>query len=146
MNDLKNTRIHGDLIVDSDINVVDGTIKINNTEIVRKVAGKSGDVTLTPDDVGAVPTSRKINNKELTSDITLTPTDIGKKVVNFTQASWSGGKFTIPASTHGQSTSKLIVQVYGTNDEEQICGITRNASGDIIISSDSTFAGYAVMI
>ena len=45
----------------------------------RKINNKvlSSDLTLSAADVGAVPTTRKINNKSLSSDITLTPADIG---------------------------------------------------------------------
>lgn len=45
----------------------------------RKVNGKplSSDITLTAANVSAVPTTRKINGKALSSDITLTLTDLG---------------------------------------------------------------------
>lgn len=33
--------------------------------------------TVTPANIGAVPTTRKVNNKALSSDVTLTPSDIG---------------------------------------------------------------------
>ena len=45
----------------------------------RKVNGKvlSADVTLSADDVGAVPTTREINGKALSADVTLSAADIG---------------------------------------------------------------------
>lgn len=45
----------------------------------RKVNNKalSSDITLTASDVGAVPTSRTVNSKALSSDISLTASDVG---------------------------------------------------------------------
>lgn len=45
----------------------------------RKVNGKplTSDISLTPGDVGAVPTSRTVNGKALTSNITLSHSDVG---------------------------------------------------------------------
>ena len=57
MAQLKDTKIFGSLVVDNDLNVLGGTITINDNEIVKSINGKRGDVTLTPDDVGAVPIS-----------------------------------------------------------------------------------------
>ena len=63
----------------------------------RKVNNKalSADITLDASDVSAVPTSRKINNKALTSDITLTAADVNAASAPDTgtialSASWSG--------------------------------------------------------
>ena len=47
------------------------------TSYVSSVNGASGQVTLTAADVGAVPTSRTINGKALSSNITLTAADVG---------------------------------------------------------------------
>lgn len=44
---------------------------------VISVNGKTGVVTLAAADVGAVPTTRRVNNKELSTDIELTPDDVG---------------------------------------------------------------------
>lgn len=45
----------------------------------RKVNNKplSSDISLGASDVGAVPTTRKVNNKALSADISLTPADVG---------------------------------------------------------------------
>lgn len=51
----------------------------NGVEIPMS-AGKIVDIT--PQDIGAVPTTRRINNKPLSSDITLTPEIIGAAPVN----------------------------------------------------------------
>lgn len=44
---------------------------------VQSVAGKTGAVTLDASDVGAVPTTRKVNNKPLDEDITITAAELG---------------------------------------------------------------------
>lgn len=55
------------------VKLVSGTnIKtINNTSLLG-----SGNISLTASDVGAVPTSRKVNNKALSSDISLSASDV----------------------------------------------------------------------
>lgn len=50
---------------------------VTYTAPVTSVNTKTGAVTLTASDVSAVPTSRKVNNKALSSDITLTASDVG---------------------------------------------------------------------
>lgn len=50
---------------------------------VLTVNGKAGFVTLTPDDVGAVPVTRTVNGKALSSNITLTNTDVGAAPTGF---------------------------------------------------------------
>lgn len=53
-------------------------IAIDNIKVpVQSVNEKTGHVTLTASDVGAVPTERKVNNKTLSTDITLTKADVG---------------------------------------------------------------------
>lgn len=53
----------------------------------------SADISLTAADVGAVPTSRKVNSKALSADITLSAADVGALPSNtiqyFTQAQWN---------------------------------------------------------
>lgn len=44
--------------------------------IIQSVNGETGNVVLTPDNIGAVPTTRTINNKSLSSNITLTASDV----------------------------------------------------------------------
>lgn len=44
---------------------------------ITSVNNKTGTVNLNASDVGAVPTSRKVNNKELSADITLNAGDVG---------------------------------------------------------------------
>lgn len=51
----------------------------------RKVNGKplSSDITLTASDVSAVPTTRTINGKALSSNITLTASDVGATPITY---------------------------------------------------------------
>lgn len=53
----------------------------------------SSNISLTASDVGAVPTSRTVNNKALSSDITLTASDVGA----------------LPTVTAGDDTGKIIL-------------------------------------
>lgn len=52
-------------------------VQSGRIEIIQSVNGETGEVVLTPDKIGAVPTTRTINNKPLSSDITLTASDVG---------------------------------------------------------------------
>ena len=54
----------------------DGTISVNVTSPVTSVNNKTGAVTLSASDVGAVPTTRTINGKALSSNITLSASDV----------------------------------------------------------------------
>ena len=47
---------------------------------VTKVNGETGEVTITPDNIGAVPNTRTVNGQALSADIALTPNDIGAAV------------------------------------------------------------------
>ena len=58
--------------------------KIDNSDQVSSVNSKVGTVVLSAADVSAVPLTRTINTKPLSSDITLTSTDIGLGNVNNT--------------------------------------------------------------
>ena len=59
---------------------------INNIDYpVDSVNGKTGAVTLSASDVGAVPTSRTINSKALSSNVTLSASDVGALGTSGTQ-------------------------------------------------------------
>ena len=60
------------------------TDKIGAVPVTRKINNKplSGDVTLGAGDVGAVPVARKVNGKQLNADITLTAQDVGAAAAN----------------------------------------------------------------
>ena len=60
------------------------TDKIGAVPVTRKINNKplSGDVTLGAGDVGAVPVARKVNGKPLNADITLTAQDVGAAAAN----------------------------------------------------------------
>ncbi|MCE7729605.1 phage tail-collar fiber domain-containing protein [Vibrio campbellii] len=81
----------------------------------RKVNNKplSSDITLTSSDVGAVPTTRKVNNKPLSSDITLSPSDIGSLTGETRKVSISNSgvwiRLAIANLTHSASTAKINI-------------------------------------
>lgn len=54
----------------------DGTISVNVSAPVTSVNGKTGVVSLSASDVGAVPTTRTVNGKALSSNITLSASDV----------------------------------------------------------------------
>ena len=54
----------------------DGTISVKATAPVTSVNGKTGAVTLSASDVGAVPTTRTVNGKALSSNIRLSASDV----------------------------------------------------------------------
>lgn len=58
---------------------------------VQSVNGSTGTVSLTAGDVGAVPTTRTVNNKALSSDITLTASDVGALASGTTYVSTVNG-------------------------------------------------------
>lgn len=58
---------------------------------VQSVNGSTGAVSLTAGDVGAVPTTRTVNNKALSSDITLTASDVGALASGTTYVSTVNG-------------------------------------------------------
>lgn len=68
----------------------------------RKVNGKplSSDVALTADNVGAVPTTRTVNGKELSEDVTLTAADVGA-----------------PTTTAFEETARQALVAYGPNNQ-----------------------------
>lgn len=58
-------------------------IAVNDTGSVWEKQTKTG-TALTAADVGAVPTTRKVNNKALSADITLTAADVGARPSTWT--------------------------------------------------------------
>lgn len=54
----------------------DGTISVNVTHPVTSVNSKTGAVVLSASDVGAVPTTRTVNGKALSSNINLSASDV----------------------------------------------------------------------
>lgn len=67
----------------------------------RKINNKalSADVTLAAGDVGAVPTSRKVNGKALSADVSLTASDVGARPSSWTPSAADVGA--APAYTYG---------------------------------------------
>lgn len=79
---------------------------------VDSVNSKTGAVTLSASDVGAVPTTRKVNNKALSSDITLSASDVSavptSRTVNGKALS---SNITLSASDVGAAAASAV----GTN-------------------------------
>lgn len=86
-----NSDMLGGLPASSYLQVADFPQALTDAGVVKSVAGKtpnaSGEVTLVPADIGAVPTSRMINNKTLSGDISLTYSDVGAAAASHTHNS-----------------------------------------------------------
>ena len=101
----------------------------------RKVNGKAltGDISLSPSDVGAVPTTRTVNNKALSTDISLTASDVGA----------------VPTSrtVNGKPLSGDVTLTYSdvgaVSDTTTING--QRLEGNVVIDVESSFlAAYPV--
>lgn len=110
------------------LNSILGT-EINGNEI------GDGDITLTASDVGAVPTTRTVNSKALSTDISLTASDVGAaeviKVSNPTVGSdWTTGKHGSDAdNTYPERLAIPVTGVTSTMFAEVVFGVTDAASG-----------------
>ena len=85
-----NSDMLGGLPASSYLQVADFPQALTDAGVVKSVAGKtpnaSGEVVLVPVDIGAVPTSRTVNGKALSSDISLTYSDIGAAAASHTHS------------------------------------------------------------
>ena len=86
-------------------------------------------VTVTPDAIGAVPTSRTINGYSLANNITLTPSDIGAAEVN-TYTTTIGTDWTT-AETGEYTQTILIPGILETDNP--IVDVILDASKDVAI-------------
>lgn len=86
-----NSDMLGGLPASSYLQVADFPQALTDAGVVKSVAGKmpnaSGEVALVPADIGAVPTSRTVNGKALSSDISLTYSDVGAAAASHTHDS-----------------------------------------------------------
>ena len=86
-----NSDMLGGLPPSSYLQVADFPQALIDAGVVKSVGGKvpnaSGEVVLVPADIGAVPTSRTVNGKALSSDISLTYSDIGAAAASHTHDS-----------------------------------------------------------
>lgn len=86
-----NSDMLGGLPASSYLQVADFPQALTDAGVVKNVCGKvpnaSGEVVLVPVDIGAVPTSRTVNGKALSSDISLTYSDIGAAAASHTHDS-----------------------------------------------------------
>ena len=86
-----NSDMLGGLPASSYLQVADFPQALTDAGVVKSVGGKvpnaSGEVVLVPVDIGAVPTSRTVNGKALSSDISLTYSDVGAAAASHTHNS-----------------------------------------------------------
>lgn len=86
-----NSDMLGGLPASSYLQVADFPKALTDAGVVKSIAGKtpnaSGEITLVPADIGAVPTSRMVNNKTLSGDISLTYSDVGAAAASHTHNS-----------------------------------------------------------
>lgn len=86
-----NSDMLGGLPASNYLQVADFPQALTDAGVVKSIAGKtpnaSGEVVLVPVDIGAVPTSRTVNGKALSSDISLTYSDIGAAAASHTHNS-----------------------------------------------------------
>ena len=86
-----NSDMLGGLPASSYLQVADFPQALTDAGVVKSVGGKvpnaSGEVVLVPVDIGAVPTSRTVNGKALSSDISLTYSDVGAAAASHTHDS-----------------------------------------------------------
>lgn len=85
-----NSDMLGGLPASSYLQVADFPQALTDAGVVKSVVGKtpnaSGEVALVPADIGAVPTSRTVNGKALSSDISLTYSDVGAAAASHTHS------------------------------------------------------------
>lgn len=85
-----NSDMLGGLPASSYLQVADFPKALTDAGVVKSIGGKvpnaSGEVVLIPVDIGAVPTSRTVNGKALSSDISLTYSDIGAAAASHTHS------------------------------------------------------------
>lgn len=91
--------------------VIDG---ISNDEwdgLINDVTNLDNKIdNLTADDVGAVPTERKVNGKALTSDISLSASDVGARASDWMPSASDVGA---AASSHNQAASTITAGTFG---------------------------------
>ena len=72
---------------------------------VLSVNGKTGAVTLAAADVGAVPTTRKVNGKALSADVTLSAADVGARANSWTPTAADVGAVPTTRKVNGKALS-----------------------------------------
>lgn len=99
-----NSDMLGGLPASSYLQVADFPQALTDAGVVKSIAGKmpnaSGEVALVPADIGAVPTSRTVNGKALSSDISLTYSDVGAAAGSHTHSNYvTKAMFSLSGST-----------------------------------------------
>lgn len=128
---------------------------------VTKVNGKTGAVTLTYSDVGAVPTSRTVNGKALSANITLSASDVGAATTTTYTATlgttWSGSAapYTQSVTVSGiLATDTPIVDFVATTsgyeaeqeDWAKVFKITTAANSLTFYASDKTTTSLSIQV
>lgn len=134
---------------DMDESVSNLQLEVRNIEVpVKSVNSKTGVVKLTASDVGAVPTTRKVNNRALSGDITLTKSDIGlSSVENYgiattaeAQAGTANNKYMTPIRT-----KELVQYLAQTGGISMVKSIQRGvATGASTSGTNSTISIAAI--
>lgn len=110
---------------------------------VTSVNNKTGPVILSASDVGAIPTSRKVNNKVLSADITLNSTDIGlgnvtnDAQVKRTERGVANGVATLDSSGVNAQEPKAHTHNYLPLDGGTITGDTSFKKGITVHTANS---------
>lgn len=110
---------------------------------VTSVNSKTGAVTLTYSDVSAVPTSRTVNGKALSSNITLAASDVGAvpttRTVNGKALS---SNITLSASDVGAATTKTYTATLGTTWSGSAAPYTQSVTVSGILATDTPIVDF----
>lgn len=117
--------------------------QVGATPTTRKINGKalSADVTLSAADVGAVPTSRTVNGKALSSNITLSKSDVGLGNVDNTADSAKSVASSAKLTT--ARTIRINLKSTSTASFDGSKNITPGVTGTLPISNGGTGATSA---
>lgn len=111
---------------------------------VTSVNNKTGAVTLTATDVGAVPTTRTVNNKALSADITLTASDVGAAsstdVTNITEMKLTSG-WTLGSSWTSNAHQTDTNSVFPYRKTVAYAGITASMFAEVVFGVKDAISG-----
>ena len=110
----------------------------------RKVNNKplSSDITLAASDVGAVPTTRKVNNKALSADISLTAGDVGAAASshNHSAANITSGTLAIARGGTGATSAAAARTALGAAASSHNHSAANITSGTLAVARGGTGA------
>lgn len=117
-----------------------------DSEVIKGIRGNgtlinpdsSNIINLTPNNLGAVPISRKINGNALSSDVTLSATDVNAVPTTRTvNGKALANNISLTASDVGASTSTLYSTTIGTSWSGSSAPYTQTVNINGILGSDS---------